>query len=123
MEKENSAKVTSEQIPESWINKEEIPVPRNPKQFVAWFEEKLRNVEGLRPNLRKQNRLHKGIAKKFYEELFPLYRLLQKKEEAWNDIELIPVLGNQNFDVEIKSCRDDFLEYVEITIAGMGENE
>ena len=113
----------SDQIINGWINKKEISVPRIPKQFINWFEEKLELVEHLKPDLRKQNLLHKGIAKVFYEELFPLYRLLQNKIEAWNDVELIPILGEQNFDVKINNSKDTFLEYIEITQAGINEYE
>lgn len=108
---------------ENYITKEEISQPRTPKQFVSWFEEKLATTKQLSHALREQNLLHKGIAKYFYEELFPLYRLLQNKLEAWNDVEFIPILGNQNYDIEVKSDRADFLKYIEITQADMNEDE
>ena len=108
---------------EDYLTKEEISKPRTPKQFVNWFEEKLSVTKQLRHDLLKQNILHEGIAKYLYEELFPLYRLLQNKLEEWNDVKFTPILGYQNFDVDVKSNRNNFLKNIEITQADMNYDE
>jgi len=106
---------------ENYISKEEISQPRSPKDFIDWFEEKLEITKKLREKLEMQNILHRGRAKIFYEELFPLYRLLQNKRKDWRSAKLTPIIGNQNYDVEVKTCRTDVPKYIEITITDMDE--
>jgi hypothetical protein len=108
---------------ENYITKEEASIPRNPKEFIDWFKEKLRITKEYRDELKKQNLLHEGIAKIFYEELFPLYRLLQCKEKEWHDTRIMYVYGNQNFDVEIISSRQDIPRFIEITQSDMNKEE
>ncbi|MFA4991290.1 MAG: hypothetical protein WC569_01755 [Candidatus Omnitrophota bacterium] len=107
----------------SYINKNEISQPKTPNEFIEWFEQKLKITKNHREELKKQNILHEGIAKKFYEELFPLYRFLQHKAEEWHDVKINYSPGNQNFDVEVKSDREFIPKYIEITQADMNENE
>lgn len=108
---------------EDYITEKYISQPRTPKQFVDWFEEKLSVTKQFRHGLLRQNILHEGVAKYFYEELFPLYRLLQNKLEEWNDVKFTPILGNQNFDVRVESSRNNFLKHIEITQADMNCDE
>lgn len=108
---------------ENYITKNEISMPRTPNKFISWFEEKLNIAKYLQRDSRKQHLLHQGYTKYFHEELFPLYRLLQNKLETWNDINFIPILGNQNFDVKVESSGYNFPKYIEITQADMNEQE
>ncbi|MEW6171033.1 MAG: hypothetical protein AB1472_05710 [Candidatus Omnitrophota bacterium] len=105
------------------MNENEISQPRTPKEFIEWFEQKLEITKGYREELKKQNILHEGIAKKFYEELFPLYRLLQHKVEEWHDVRIEYIPGDQNFDVKVESSREFIPKYIEITQADMNEEE
>ncbi|MBU2101989.1 MAG: hypothetical protein KKF80_01190, partial [Candidatus Omnitrophica bacterium] len=62
-------------------------------------------------------------AKKFYEELFPFYRLAQRKSEEWGDVKVTCVLGNQNFDVRLESSDNSIPRHIEITQADRDEEE
>ncbi|HAH21599.1 MAG: hypothetical protein A2Y00_05640 [Omnitrophica WOR_2 bacterium GWF2_43_52] len=73
---------------ENYINKEEISIPRTPEEYILWFEGKLQITKEQREELKTQNILHKGVAKYFYEELFPLYRLLQNKSKTWKGAQI-----------------------------------
>ena len=108
---------------ENYINKEEISIPRTPKEYILWFEGKLKITKERREELKTQNILHKGIAKYFYEELFPLYRLIQNKSTIWGNAKFISIVGNQNFDVKVNSDRHDMPEYIEIVVADRDELE
>jgi len=105
------------------MSKAEISQPRTPKEFIEWFEQKLEITKEHREELKKQNILHEGIAKIFYEELFPLYRFLQHKEEEWHDVKIEHISGNQNFDIKVVSNREFMPKYIEITQADMNEEE
>jgi len=107
---------------EQYINKEEISQPRTAEEFICWFEKKL-SITNERRELRRQNLLHEGVAKIFYEELFPLYRLLQNKAGDWEREKFMPVIGNQNYDVEVQTNRKDVPRYIEITTTDMDEEE
>ncbi|MGD0336954.1 MAG: hypothetical protein ABSB18_07675 [Candidatus Omnitrophota bacterium] len=108
---------------ENYINAEEISLPRTPNEYILWFEEKLKITKERREELKMQNILHKGIAKYFYEELFPLYRLLQNKSKTWEKTKFSPIVGNQNFDVRVNPDRDDIPQYIEIVVADRNESE
>lgn len=56
---------------ENYINKEEIFQPRTPKEYVLWFEGKLKIIKERGKELKKQILLHEGVSKYFHEELFP----------------------------------------------------
>jgi hypothetical protein len=108
---------------EDYISRDEISQSRTTKEFINWFGEKLEILKGHREELKKQNLLHQGLAKIFYEELFPLYRLLQHKIEEWHDVKVTCILGNQSFDVKLESNRKDIPQYIEITQADLKEND
>jgi len=108
---------------ENYINAEEISTPRTPNEYILWFEKKLKITKTLREELKSQNILHQGIAKIFYEELFPLYRLLQNKLQEWKNARFTPIIGNQNYDVEVKTENNRTPQYIEIVIANMNEIE
>jgi len=108
---------------EKYFNEGEIELSRTAEEFIRWFEGKLAITKEKREELREQNLLHVGIAKIFYEELFPLYRFLQNKREEWRVESFAPVLGNQNYDVAIQTSREDVPKYIEIIITDMDKDE
>ncbi len=105
---------------EHYINDLEIAEPRSSAQFIKWYESKLQlirdELEGKRIDS-KQMLLHEGIAKIFYEELYPLYKLIQQKEKQWTEISIVPVVGNQNYDVLVNTSAKNVPKYIEITNA------
>src|SRR3989338_8783955 len=104
---------------EQIIAREEIEIPRTAVEYVRWFEGKLELTKKYKENLRKQGLLHKGIAKDFYEELFPLYRLLQIKLNEWKQLKVIPKIGNQNYDVQVIADETEIPKFIEITTASL----
>ena len=108
---------------ENYINNEEISQRRTSNEYILWFEEKLRITKEYRKEFKTQNILHQGVAKIFYEELFPLYRLLQNKLEEWKDVQFKPIIGNQNHDVKVKSNINDVPQHIEITVADQDKIE
>ncbi len=108
---------------EDYLSEDEASQARSPKEFIKWFEQKMDLTKNHGEALKEQNILHEGIAKKFYEELFPLYRLIQRKEDAWYDVMVEYAPGDQNFDVKLESNREFMPKYVEITQADRNEGE
>jgi len=108
---------------EEYIKENEISQPRTPQEYVDWFKEKLAITKTLKEELETQNLLHEGIAKKFYEELFPLYLLLQNKLVEWDRIKVKPIMSNPPYDVEVLTCREDIPNYLEITVTDFDEAE
>jgi len=108
---------------EKYLTESEISQSRTLKEYIEWFDQKLAITKEYREELKKQNILHEGIAKKFYEELFPLYRLAQHKRKEWGNVKVTCVLGNQNFDVKLESSNISVPKYIEITQADRDEEE
>jgi len=109
---------------ENYINVQEISQPRTPAEYILWFEEKLKINRELKEELREQMLLRKGkMSEYFYNELFPLWRLLQNKREDWEQVKFVPIIGDQNFDVEVRTDRKDVPKYIEISNADMNTEE
>ena len=111
---------------DKWLNRKEIEMLRTASKYISWFEEKIE----LTKNLDRKSKAYKDILlrktdviKLFYEELFPLYRLLQNKYSEWGNVKCKPVIGNQNYDVQITPKVSGVPEYLEITCADMNEQE
>lgn len=111
---------------EELLSEPEIQTPRRPHIFLEWFEALLRRIHAINDDqLNRQVLTRAGIAKQMYEELFPLYRLLQEKRNEWASISVRNVLGNQAGDVEIISHGADsgkIPEKLEITYAVSGRD-
>lgn len=86
--------------PQSILTKEEMVIERTPKELAAWVERKLQEFKGL-DDLKEDVLLHKGLFKKFYEEVYPLNILANKLYKDRSDIGCISNLGNQDFDAVI----------------------
>ncbi|MFH1422379.1 MAG: hypothetical protein ABIH42_06675 [Planctomycetota bacterium] len=115
------------------MSKDEIEQSRNANEYISWFESKLEVTRQLNRKesaykdflLRNTTVNNKKtlLIKKFYEELFPLYRLIQSKRMEWNNVLFKPIMGSQNYDVEITPQTSGVPEYLEITVADMNEYE
>lgn len=107
---------------EEIITIKEICSPRTPAQFLEWFEDKLREIKKT-DDINDQVILREGIGKFFYEEVFPLFRLLQNKKDAWRNLKVKNVYGDQPFDAEIFGSKEsEFPSFIEITMAYQKED-
>jgi len=98
---------------------EDIEFPRGSDEFVGWFDAK--SEELAIPEVRKLIRSGTRLSKKFFEEIRPLALFVGKEFQGRNDIQVTPMLGNQNFDGEIASSGHTLR--VEITYAKDGKDE
>ncbi len=73
----------------------------------------------------KALRLHKGLAKQFMEEIYPLAMFGERKFGNTNQILIKPVISNQPYDAILTDFRSKppSQSYVEITQSHEGENE
>ncbi|MCX5694749.1 MAG: hypothetical protein NT014_06505 [Candidatus Omnitrophica bacterium] len=114
---------------EDYLTETELSQARTPEEFIKWFEQKLAITKDYREELKNQNILHKGIAKNFYEELFPLYHLLQRKQQEWQGVRITYIPRNQkkqrtkSFDVRLESSDESIPKHIEITQADRDEEE
>ncbi len=108
---------------EQYLSVDEISHPRTAKEYIRWIDEKHEILRKRRLAFNKQNLLHQDIAKIFYEEVLPLYCLLKNKSDDWREEKFKPVIGNQNYDVEVQSERKDVPRYIEITTAEFNREE
>ena len=101
---------------ENYITLDDIQCFRSPTDFVSWFSQKLDEINsGV--NVREQILLRRGIAKLVFEEVYPLYRLLQNRGSQCDKVNFRNVDGDQNFDVETTSELQVVPRFIEITVA------
>lgn len=86
--------------PQSILIKEEMVVERTPKELTAWVERKLLEFKGF-DCLKERVLLHKGLFKKFYEEVYPLNIFVNKLYKERSDVGCTSNLDNQDFDAVI----------------------
>ena len=100
---------------------DEIELFRTPHEFIVWFEKVLERSRSFNREQRSDDaRLHKGVYKIIYEELYPLYSLLSYKRDEWKSARFKNRIGSQNFDVEIQG---QALEYFEISTSQFDDGE
>ena len=85
---------------QSILTKEEMVIERTPKELAAWVERKLLEFKGF-DYLKEYVLLHKGLFKKFYEEVYPLNMFANKLYKERSDVGCTPNLDNQDFDAVI----------------------
>ena len=104
---------------EEIITKDEIETPRSFEGYVTWFEQKIQRINATSdPELRKQSLCAIGIFKWFYEEGWPIYELLKKKQNEWDVTVIRCLVGNQSYDAEITvpECTPDGIpRWIEVT--------
>ncbi len=106
------------------ISIEELTKKRTPSELLSWFKCKNEQIYPTNEG-RKALRLHKGLAKQFMEEIYPLAIFGERKFGNTTQILIKPVIGNQNYDAiltDLKS-KPPSQSYVEITQSHEGENE
>ena len=99
----------------------DITQARAPAEFVTWMEHKINELSSTE-EAKAFVRSGAPLAKKFYDELFPLYRFVPHEYGVRNDVLIQPNLGNENFDAHVKvgngPARQDI--FIEITYAKDG---
>ncbi len=86
--------------PQSILTKKEMVIERTPKELAAWVERKLLEFKGF-DDLKEYVLLHKGLFKRFYEEVYPLNMFANKLYKERSDVSCTPNLDNQDFDAVI----------------------
>ncbi|MEO9961957.1 MAG: hypothetical protein ABJ388_01565 [Alphaproteobacteria bacterium] len=80
---------------------EDIEIERSARDLISWWEHKNNQISDD-DDLRKVARLKQGLAKEFYEEIYPLSLLAAKKFTENPRARFRPVIGNQRFDAVIR---------------------
>lgn len=85
----------------SVLNKKDMELGRTPRQMAQWVDEKCCEI-ARHPELKEQALLHKGHAKKFYEELYPLSVFLNVVYGDDTRVTCVPNLANAlDFDATV----------------------
>lgn len=110
--------------PASILDKEDMERERTPEELAAWWDKKNREFADSKAG-HNYALLRNGLAKKFYEEIYPLNLLANILFPGRSDIKCIPNLGNDNFDAIIcdYSKSPNFDLKVEFTHAIDGRDE
>lgn len=100
------------------VPKNEIEQFRTADEFVLWWKECRDRIGSLvedNPSLKREaNTKSNPYVKKYYEEVFPLSRLLKEKKSVWKDIKFRNVFSDSlPFDAEVSGLAD--FEFIEIT--------
>lgn len=87
---------------------------RTPAEFVAWVERKGSELSAS-AEAKAFARSGAVLAKKFYDEIFPLARFTAHEYADRNDVLIQPNLGNENFDAHVmlgngRKRQDVFIE-------------
>jgi len=110
--------------PSPILTREDIEKERTPEELSLWWEKKNREFDNS-PESHKYALLKIGLAKKFYDEIFPLNLLANILYKGRSDIGCIPNLSNDNFDAIIRdySQLPPFDLKVEFTYAINGHDD
>ena len=84
----------------SLLTKTELTIPRRPAELAAWVQDKFRLFAGC-PEAKEWVLLHKGLSKKFHEEIHPFSLFVTHLYSERSDIRCIPNLDNRDFDARI----------------------
>tara|TARA_R100001594_G_C3986850_1_gene251454 strand:+ start:199 stop:903 length:705 start_codon:yes stop_codon:yes gene_type:complete len=99
---------------------EDIEIERSAIDLISWWEGKNNQISDD-DDLKKIARLKQGLAKEFYEEIYPLSLLAAKKFANNASARFLPVIGNQRFDAIIRDISAEIL--IEFTNAVDGYND
>jgi hypothetical protein len=108
---------------ESLTSPADMETSRAPSEYITWYDGLLDKIWQIDDDeLSEQVLMRTGLAKRFYEELFPLFALLRHKKDDWGTSRISPALGNQKYDVRIDSERSNIPSWLEITYAISGRD-
>jgi hypothetical protein len=106
------------------ISREELTKKRTPSELLNWVNWKRERIastdEGERTLI-----LHKGLAKQFEEEVYPLALFGLRKFGNTDQILMQPIIGNQSYDAVVTdlTSKPASRSYIEITQSHEGEND
>lgn len=87
--------------------------------YVQWVDEWLEKINSD-PTNKRAALTHRGTFKVFYEEVYPLSRLLKLKASQWAGAEFRSIMGSQSYDVE---TRNHDLQYYEVACCDFDDEE
>lgn len=106
------------------ISVEELTKKRTPSGLLNWVNWKREQIASTEERERALI-LHKGLAKQFEEEVYPLALFGQRKYGDTDQILIQPIIGNQSYDAVVTDLRSKPVSesYIEITQSHEGEND
>jgi hypothetical protein len=106
------------------ISVEELTKKRTPSELLNWVNWKREQIASTEERERALI-LHKGLAKQFEEEVYPLALFGQRKYGDTDQILMQPIIGNQSYDAIVTDLRSKPASesYIEITQSHEGEND
>ena len=106
------------------ISREELTKKRTPSELLNWVNCKREQIASAEEGERTLI-LHKGLAKQFEEEVYPLALFGSRKYGNTDKILMQPIIGNQSYDAVITDLRSRpaTQNFVEITQSHEGESD
>ncbi len=107
-----------------YLTKKQLQTPRLAADFISWVQSEMstmsRTQKGKGIILRRE-----GLAKQLVEELYPIGIFAWQHFGGSRQIEITPVIGNQNYDAKVIDHRPKKspIEFLEVTQAHEGQNE
>lgn len=86
--------------PNLLLSQNELTIPRTPAELAHWVDDKCRQFASC-PEAKEWVLLHKGLSKKFHEEVYPFSLFATHVYGGRSDIRCIPNLDNRDFDAVI----------------------
>lgn len=107
--------------PTAILDATDMSEARTPAELAAWVERKCRELSAT-AEAKAFARSGASLAKKFYDEIFPLARFSAHEYAGRSDVLIRPNLGNENFDahVTLGSGRARRSVFIELTYAKDG---
>lgn len=106
-----------------FLNPTDMARSRTPQEFVEWFDHKLEQLSTM-PEAKNFMQSGSPVVKKFYDELFPLRRFVDREYGSRRDVFIQPNPSNDNYDARIVICgpADQQDLFVELTYAKDGHD-
>lgn len=105
----------------TFLNAADMTQARTPMEFVAYVEQKSDELSST-VEAKAFARSGAQLAKKFFDELWPLARFVDREYSGRNDVFIRPNLGNENFDAHVTVGNDRIRQdiFLEVTYAKDG---
>lgn len=105
------------------LDESEMQEPRSPDEYYAWVMQTCR-VLGASSEAKAYARSGARLPTKFYDELFPLAVFINHEYSGRGDLQVVPNLGNENFDATVRDAQTgEPVLFVETTYAKDGHDD